>query len=220
MAPGVDSLFINWAFQNPAHILSARLDLYYLSTAGIAHLWTKTISWNPGDCPAVGSTPFTGRLDDNEEQRFASQSQNVTVAYHPSPAFPTDHLNVQQAPYKLEMTVVSVTGANLLTRQRWLYIDVVVDSIELSLGSSKYIPKPTGVGDKGFNRRNLEVYSHLDVQLPGRSFPAGKGLTFPRINSRSRCTSPMAGGRCGISRKRRTPPLTSFPTRSPAPART
>jgi|GEM_PF-4950485 len=179
LAPGKDSAFINWAFENPEHILSARLDIYYQAANAAVHLWTKTLVWNPGECPATGATPFDGKLSNDPAQCFASQSQDVAIIYPGgNPSFPSDHLNVQQAPYKLVMTLVSVTGATVHIRERWLYIDVEVSGLELRLGSADFIPRPAAPADQGFHRRNRQLHAHVDSQLTQGRMPENKDFTL------------------------------------------
>ncbi len=86
---------------------------------GVVPIWTKVITWAAGHCPDIGGTPFTsGQFDDNAGDRDAFW-QAVAIHWAPDAAFPTDHLNVQKAPYKLQMTITSVNGATVRTRTRW-----------------------------------------------------------------------------------------------------
>lgn len=169
-APGVDALWINWRFTGQAHVRGARLRLYCTTAAGVVALWTKAIAWDAGGCPAIGGTPFSGRLDDNDPQRAATGAVAVAIAWAGDPDFPTDHLNVQRAPYKLELTITDVEGATVRTRTRWIYLDVQVADLDLALGPARIITARAAAGAAvdpyiGFDRRNLQLHTAMQLQL-------------------------------------------------------
>ncbi|MCA9708792.1 MAG: hypothetical protein KDK70_23300, partial [Myxococcales bacterium] len=170
MAPGVDALHINWRFAGAAHVRAARLRLYHLGGAGLVLLWTKAITWDAGQCPTIGGTPFSGRLDDHGPERQATGAQAVAIVRPPNADFPTDHLNVQRAPYKLEMTITSVDGAAVRTRTRFIYVDVEVADIDLSLGPERILTARAAHGVAvdpfiGFDRRNRELRAAMEQSL-------------------------------------------------------
>ncbi|MBM3821047.1 MAG: hypothetical protein FJW14_18805 [Acidimicrobiia bacterium] len=161
IAPGVDDAMITWQIDNPQHVERAVLRMYYREGGG--HFWEKTITWAAGQCPALGSTPFSGAMNDPVGEQAAQGAQAVAVVAQVL----TTHLTAMVAPYRLNLTIYPAAGAGAEVQERFIYVDVVVSSVRLFLGAQVSITAEAAAEHRGYNRRNAALWTALNQALNG-----------------------------------------------------
>ena len=132
--PEEEVLSVAWKIKGAAHVRELVLEVFRRGSANA--LFTKRITFTPGHCPERGTTTFDGDLN----QLVVSGSDYVVAHqnnYLPA-EFPDGVLTVEHSPYKLKLTI-QPTGAILRTTPaRWVFLDVLLDGIEL-----EWLPKTT-----------------------------------------------------------------------------
>lgn len=165
MAPSHDALFIVWELSGHAHVRRARIEVLRRTASVPVPLWTVEIDWMKARRSARGSVAFSGRMGAEggiEEDAFGVVRRFPAYA---SIEFPDDHLTVEHAPYKLMMTIEADEDGQVVTRSRWIYVDVVVSEILLYHGPEELIPEEPRREDLGYNRRNRRLWSRMASRL-------------------------------------------------------
>lgn len=143
IAPSVaNDAAIYWTISGGQHIVSATFELFQRNNAN--PLWQSVIQ-NPAY--PNGHLAFDG-----------------AVAGTPL-TFPDGFLTAEHAPYKLRMTITPTTTAFAKPWVRWVYIDVVVADITISLGAEQILPQEPTQADAGYNRRNKALRTKMENAL-------------------------------------------------------
>ena len=131
-APGTEMLTIRWDFKGRERVREAKLELYVRNNA--APVWTKFLRWDPAQavaiCPKNPGTQFDGSM--NPAGVLAGQHEEVIANFNAND-FPDGCLTIDQSPYKLKLTITQA-DAPVTKVARFLYLDVLVNSIELEWG--------------------------------------------------------------------------------------
>ena len=122
--------------QHLADPVVVKLELFARGQA--AALWTKTLKWKAGTCPARGKTEFDGRLAD-DLYPTAEGAPEVSIVWHNRTDFPEGVLTVDHSPYKLKLTLVEA-GQPRSVVARWVYLDVLVHSLKVYWGDKNLLP--------------------------------------------------------------------------------
>lgn len=142
IAPSVaNDVAIYWKVSNGQHITSATFELFQRNNPN--PLWQSVIL-----TPAYpnGYLAFDGAVTGTP------------------PTFPDGFLTAEHAPYKLRMTITSTT-AFAKPWVRWVYIDVVVADMTISLGAEQILPQEPNQADAGYNRRNKALRTKMENAL-------------------------------------------------------
>jgi hypothetical protein len=112
-------------------------------------LWTKIIKWEAGECLLRGETEFNGLLGEDLFKSAAGRTKrtsDVTIKFPAKDIFRDGVLTVDHSPYKLKLSIVDGGELRLLVA-KWIYIDVLVDSLEMNWGEIAMLPKRTDITD-------------------------------------------------------------------------
>ena len=174
-APGAEALRVDWKVSGADFIYQMRFDLIAnASTPGInpASLWTRTLTWNAGQCPPNGFIVFTGDLRQNPglapppvtPEQIGVTTGNV-ITPHPllATAFPEQFLTAEYSPYKLKVTIEDPHGTlHIIKPARWVYLDVLVERVELEWGPQATLANSPPLFNTGIER-DRHVYNKLAV---------------------------------------------------------
>jgi hypothetical protein len=161
---GLEDVRIHWRLSGFHFITELRLELFRRNDA--TALWTKTIQWAGGACPAAGETPFSGDLRNIPALCVATGAHAVAIANNLGGDFPDQCVTVEHSPYKLRATILPDPALRRKIPQRFLYFDILVSNISLALGQQETLPT---VGFPAARQAlNLQTYNRLaaDGALP------------------------------------------------------
>lgn len=105
--------------------------------------WTKTMKWTAGECLKRGETEFNGLLGEDlfkSAHGKTNSTDDVTIRFPVNANFPDGILTVDHSPYKLKLSIVD-GGEPRRQVAKWIYIDVLVDSLEINWGEISMLPK-------------------------------------------------------------------------------
>ena len=147
LAPVVDAFTLQWDLAGHAFIEILELELYRHGNA--IPIWTKTLDYTANAIGAHGSTQFDGNLATGAHGASIPASA-VNVAFPAGVGvFPGSVLTAEHAPYKLLLRIVQVAAnTEVEVPMRWIYLDVMVHDIRLSMGPAAWIQAipPLGMG--------------------------------------------------------------------------
>lgn len=173
-APVVETLTVRWKLKGEAHV--RRVHVYVYHRASAAPLLKVSRTYTQGLCPRTDAFTFDGSL-----VGLAAGGTHYTEARsnnYAGPDFPANVLTVKCSPYKLKVVIEVFGGAVRTVPARWVYLDVLLDGIDLAWGpkaalaASPVLPSNVGAGPQ----RDHHVYdalvdAHDATNLSGR-FPA------------------------------------------------
>ncbi|NVZ24659.1 FYVE zinc finger domain-containing protein [Pseudomonas gingeri] len=169
LAPLAEQFPICWTLDGHENVRRLRLELYRHGDA--VAFWSKTLDYGEGAPAAEGSTNFNGDLHDNVHLASLPVSQ-VAVGAPGGGDFPMQVLTAEHAPYKLVMRIQEVQPNTRVTcAARWIYLDVIVHGITLTLENDGWIP-PAGAAaayaDVRYRRLTVDTVNAVAAQLQGR----------------------------------------------------
>lgn len=139
MVPNTNTHLL-WTIANPQFVATTKIEVLRRSLAAALPLFTRTITWNDGACPADGDIQFPVALEATAEGAMDGAAGVVdTVNAGMAASFPTHHLNIEWAPYKLRVTITDNRGYAVARGVAWIYLDVVAHSIVLGYGDREYV---------------------------------------------------------------------------------
>lgn len=159
-APLLEELKVHWKLKNPQFIKSIDLELFRNVGDNAEKLWTKRITWQVGKCPESGDTLFNGDLNADPQIRQEKNFQEILTNVSKLEDFPYKCLTVEHSPYMLKLTVAEAL-AEKKSYMRWLFLDVLVDSIELDWGAETTKKVASASGGSSTTSTASEKGAHL-----------------------------------------------------------
>lgn len=180
-APIVEELEVHWAVSGEQFIYQMKLELFSpLADGGGRLLWTRTLTWAAGACPANGHVVINGDLT-AAPGVVAADAAGVLAGSVIAPAgglagaYPEDCLTAEFTTYKLKMTIEDPLGnLTVMAPARWIYLDVRVARIELAWGPIGVLAASPTLGTTP-TERDHDVYNKLAVA----NDPANLGNALP-----------------------------------------
>lgn len=138
--PEHETLTVSWKILSAPHVRDVEFSVYRRNAAH--PLWQKRVHWDAGHCPETGSIEFNGDMKAVAPWTKGGKHRAVNVIpNYNALEFPDGFLTVEHAPYLLKMVVLDPgTGPLMAVSERWAYLDVVLDGLELSWGPQSVIP--------------------------------------------------------------------------------
>ena len=127
-------------------------------------LWVKTIKWKAGECPKEGNIKFTGDLN-SSVYKSATGTVEETTEWKDKTRFPDAVITVDGSPYKLKVSIINAGDPRFIVA-RWIYFDVLVDSLELKWGEASMLPKTRPDIPDTLNLQKI-VGKPADPSVPG-----------------------------------------------------
>lgn len=161
--PEEEVLSVAWKIKGAEHVRELVLEVF--RRAELQPLFTKKLRFDPGRCPAKGSTTFSGDLSATMLVHGDGYRTDLRSNFAKA-EFPDEVLTVEHSPYKLKLTISAQGNTLRTTPARWVFLDVLLDGLELAwlpkttLAVSPTLPTNTGAPVE----RDHQVYDSVTDQ--------------------------------------------------------